>query len=120
VPPGRGYPVAGFFNEMDHRTLRRRDLGGGSKAATLPVSDPVANRGFQNPGYRATPRAPRAIIERLNKELRLAITSPDMQKRLVAEGTDPGPSTPEQYAANLEREEAKWAALIKKLGLKFE
>jgi tripartite-type tricarboxylate transporter receptor subunit TctC len=52
--------------------------------------------------------------------MRRAIASEDLKQRLVQEGTDPTPSTPEEYAANLEREEAKWAALIKQLGLKFE
>jgi tripartite-type tricarboxylate transporter receptor subunit TctC len=63
---------------------------------------------------------PRPIIDRINKEMRIAIASEDLRKRLIAEGTDPTPSTPEEYTANLEREEAKWAALIKKLGLKFD
>jgi tripartite-type tricarboxylate transporter receptor subunit TctC len=41
-------------------------------------------------------------------------------KRIVADGGDPIASTPEEYAANIAREEAKWATLIKKLGLKIE
>jgi tripartite-type tricarboxylate transporter receptor subunit TctC len=41
-------------------------------------------------------------------------------KRLIEAGDDPAPSTPEQYAENIKREEGKWAALIKKLGLKVE
>jgi hypothetical protein len=40
-----------------------------------------------------------------------------MSKRLVADGGDPAPSTPEEYAANIDREEGKWSALLKKLGL---
>jgi tripartite-type tricarboxylate transporter receptor subunit TctC len=43
-----------------------------------------------------------------------------MTTRIVADGGDPIASTPEEYAANIEREEVKWAALIKKLGLKIE
>ena len=43
-----------------------------------------------------------------------------MKKRLIDDGTDPSPSTPEEYAANITREEAKWAALVQKLGLKIE
>jgi hypothetical protein len=39
---------------------------------------------------------------------------------LIDDGTDPTPSTPEEYAANIVREEGKWAALAQKLGLKFE
>jgi tripartite-type tricarboxylate transporter receptor subunit TctC len=48
------------------------------------------------------------------------LNADDMKKRLIADGSDPAPSTPEEYAANIQREEGKWAALIKKLGLKIE
>ena len=43
-----------------------------------------------------------------------------MTRRIVADGADPIAGTPEQYAANIVREEGKWAALIKKLGLKID
>jgi hypothetical protein len=43
-----------------------------------------------------------------------------MTKRLIADGSEPTPGTPEDYAVNIQREEGKWAALIKKLGLKLE
>jgi hypothetical protein len=43
-----------------------------------------------------------------------------MKQRLIADGSDPAPSTPEEYADNIRREEGKWAALINKLGLKIE
>jgi hypothetical protein len=39
---------------------------------------------------------------------------------LIADGSDPAPSTPEEYAANIAREEGKWARLVQKLGLKLE
>jgi len=60
---------------------------------------------------------PRAIIERLNAELRAIVASEEISKRIVADGGDPVASTPEEYAANIAREEAKWSALVKKLGL---
>jgi len=63
---------------------------------------------------------PRPIVERLNKELRAILATDEMKKRLIDDGTDPTPSTPEEYAANIAREEAKWAALVQKLGLKIE
>jgi tripartite-type tricarboxylate transporter receptor subunit TctC len=50
----------------------------------------------------------------------MILATEDFKKRLIADGTDPAPSTPEQYAANIKREEGKWAALVKKLGLKLE
>jgi tripartite-type tricarboxylate transporter receptor subunit TctC len=125
VPLGFNTIPASIGN-IEAGQLRAIAVAGASRSAALPDVPTAAESGL--PGFEAgfyygmsaPAGTPRAIIERLNKELRLAITSPDMQKRLVAEGTDPGPSTPEEYAANLEREEAKWAALIKKLGLKFD
>lgn len=71
-------------------------------------------------GLAAPAGTPRPIIDRLNKELRAVLASEDIKQRIIADGGGPAPSTPEEYAANIKREEGKWAALIKKLGLKVE
>ena len=68
-------------------------------------------------GIAAPAGTPRPIIERLNKEMRAIITSDEISKRIVADGGDPVATTPEEYAANLVRGEAKWAELVKKIGL---
>ena len=59
-------------------------------------------------------------VERLNKELQVILKSAEMKQRLLAEGSEPAPGTPQDYGANIHREEGKWAALGKKLGLKLE
>lgn len=71
-------------------------------------------------GLAAPVGTPLPIIGRLNKEVRLIVASEEVSRRMVADGAEPIASTPEEYAANIEREEAKWAALIKRLGLKIE
>jgi hypothetical protein len=43
-----------------------------------------------------------------------------VEQRIVAEGGDPLASTPEEYAEDVDREEAKWGALVRKLNLKVE
>jgi tripartite-type tricarboxylate transporter receptor subunit TctC len=68
-------------------------------------------------GLVAPAGTPPAIVARLNKELRKIVTSKDIEARIVAAGGTPVASTPKEYAANIQREEGKWAALIKKLGL---
>jgi len=93
------------------------------RAAALPDVPTAAEAGL--PGFEAViyygisapAGTPRAIIERLNRELRAIVTSEEISQRLIADGGDPAPSTPEEYAANIDREEGKWAALLKKLGL---
>ncbi len=83
--------------------------------AGLPGFDAVIYYGLAAPAG-----VPRPIIDRLNKELRTMLTDADFRKHLVSVGDDPAPSTPEQYAENIKREEAKWTGLVAKLGLKLE
>ena len=96
------------------------------RSAALPDVPTAAESGLpgfeavQYYGLAAPAGTPRSIIERLNKELRAILAADEMKKRLIADGSDPAPSTPEEYAANIQREEAKWAALVKKLGIKIE
>jgi hypothetical protein len=62
----------------------------------------------------------RPIIERLNKELRTVLASDDIRDRFATVGAEPLSSTPDEYAADIDREDAKWSALVKLLGLKAE
>jgi tripartite-type tricarboxylate transporter receptor subunit TctC len=94
-----------------------------ARAAALPNVPTTAEAGLPGLeavlyyGIAAPAGTPRAIIERLNQELRGIVTSEEISKRIVADGGDPVASTPEEYAANLAREEAKWTELVKKIGL---
>jgi tripartite-type tricarboxylate transporter receptor subunit TctC len=83
--------------------------------AGLPGLDVVLYYGLLAPAG-----TPATIVERLNKELRAIVNSDEMKTRLIADGGGPMASTPEEYAANIEREEGKWRALVDKLGLKIE
>jgi tripartite-type tricarboxylate transporter receptor subunit TctC len=118
IPPAIGNIKAG--------RLRVIAVAAPARSAALPDVPTGAESGLpgfeavQYYGLSAPAGIPRASVERLNKELRSIIGSEETTKRIVADGGDPIASTPEQYAANVEREEGKWAALIKKLGLKIE
>jgi len=41
-----------------------------------------------------------------------------VKKRIVSEGGEPEPTTPDQYAAVIDREETKWSAVIRAAGLR--
>jgi tripartite-type tricarboxylate transporter receptor subunit TctC len=69
-------------------------------------------------GLSAPAGTPKAVIDRLNKELRAALASPEVKKRLATEGAEALPSTPQEYAADIERENAVYSKLIKSIGLK--
>jgi tripartite-type tricarboxylate transporter receptor subunit TctC len=88
-----------------------------------PTSAEAGLPGFEsglNYGLLAPAGTPEAIIKRLNLALRAGVDTPEVRDRIAADGGDPLPSTPEEYRADIEREDARWGALIRKLNLKIE
>jgi len=64
-------------------------------------------------GMMAPAGTPRPIIERLNHELVRALQMPDVVEWMKKNGLDPAPTTPEEHAAYIESEIAKWAKAVK-------
>jgi tripartite-type tricarboxylate transporter receptor subunit TctC len=115
--------IAPAIGNIQAGKIRALAVAAPVRAAALPDVPTAAEAGL--PGFEAVlyygvaapAGTPRAIIERLNRELRQIVTSEEISRRIVADGGDPVASTPQEYAANLAREEAKWAALVRKIGL---
>jgi tripartite-type tricarboxylate transporter receptor subunit TctC len=103
--------------------LRAIAVGSPTRMAAIPNVPTIAEAGLpgleivQYYGLVAPAGTPAPVIERLNKVLRTIVASDDMKQRLLDAGGDPFPSTPAEYAQNIQREEGKWQAVIKKLGL---
>jgi tripartite-type tricarboxylate transporter receptor subunit TctC len=106
--------------------LRGLAVADNKRSPALPDVPTAAESGLpgfeavQYYGLAAPAGTPKPIVDRLNKELVKILATDEMKARLLQEGSVPTPGTPEGYAANMQREEGKWAALIKKLGLTFE
>jgi tripartite-type tricarboxylate transporter receptor subunit TctC len=114
------------LSNIEAGRLRAIAVAAPTRLVALPDVPTAAESGLPDfeaifySGLAAPSGTPRPIIELLNKELRMIVSSDEVKKRIISEGGDPVASTPEEYAANIEREEGKWAALIKKLGLKVQ
>jgi tripartite-type tricarboxylate transporter receptor subunit TctC len=63
---------------------------------------------------------PQEIVDKLSIELRKMVNTEDLKRRIADEGGDPTISTPAEYTAEIDKEEAKWSALVRKLNLKVE
>jgi tripartite-type tricarboxylate transporter receptor subunit TctC len=119
-------PIPTAHAQAESGLLRALAVTGAERSSLLPDLPTVAESGL--PGYEAALRyglvapagTPRAIIDRLNKELRTALASQDVRARLAADGAEVLPSTPEQYAADINREEATWSKVVNALGLRGE
>ena len=80
-------------------------------AETLPGFEAVLRYGIVAPTG-----TPRPIIDKLNAALRQALAEPDVIARMARDGTDSVSSTPEEYAADIDREERKWSEVVKRSG----
>ncbi len=82
-------------------------------AETLPGFEAVLRYGIVAPAG-----TPRPIVDKLNAALRQALAEPDVIARMARDGTDSVSSTPEEYAADIDREERKWSEVVKRSGAK--
>jgi tripartite-type tricarboxylate transporter receptor subunit TctC len=118
IPVSRGALDSGLIRALASTAAKRSTL--------LPDLPTLAESGL--PGFDATlyyglvvpAGTPRPIVERLNKELRTALGSEEVRRRIFNEGGEPMPTTPEEHAAVIDRDEAKWSSLIRSIGLKAE
>lgn len=69
-------------------------------------------------GYAMAPKTPRAIVERMNAEIRRALALPDVQTKLVEGGNVATPSTPEEFRALVAREIEIWSRVIAAAGIR--
>ena len=82
---------------------------------TLPGFEVVNWYGMVLPAGTA-----RDVITRLHGEIVKVMSLPEIREKLVAQGTDPVGSTPEQFGAFMKSESAKWARVIKEANIRPE
>ena len=63
-------------------------------------------------GLLAPAGTPAAIIDRLNKQLRQTLTDPEVARISRSQGLNPAPSTPQEFAALIKADYAKWKKVI--------
>jgi len=71
-------------------------------------------------GLFAPAATPPAIVAKWNADVTKILNSPDVRAKLVADGAEPSPDTPEQFAQMISRELAKYARIIKASGAKVD
>ena len=119
-------PVPASHANVAAGKLRALAVTSTTRSGLMPEVPTIAESGL--PGFDASlyyglaapAGTPRPIIDKLNKALRDALASDEVKRQLGNDGTEITPGTPEDYAAFIDKDEKKWAGLVKQSGVEQE
>lgn len=106
--------------------IRSIALTSAARSPILPDVPTVAESGV--PGYDASTwygmmvpaGSPRAIVERLHRDITGALKLPEINERLAGQGSRIVASSPAEFAAHISSEIAKWAKVVRATGARVE
>ncbi len=101
-------------SQIDGGNVRGLGISSTTRSSIMPDIPAIAE---QVPGYEAiqwyglfTPTGtPAPIVARLHKEIAAALKSPEMQKRVAADGAEAVGNSPAEFSAQIKSELEKWA-----------
>jgi len=101
-------------------------ISGESRLSVLPQVPTFSEAGLPGfdlknwAGVAAPAATPKAIIDKLSAEIARILNLPEVKEKLVGQGMDPFISTPEQAAALMKADMAKFVRIIKTANIKME
>jgi tripartite-type tricarboxylate transporter receptor subunit TctC len=106
--------------------LRPLAVTGAKRSAQLPQVPTIAESGYQ--GFDVTTwygllfpaGTPEPIVKRMNEEVNRVLKLGDVREKLAAEGGDALGGTPEQFAALLKADLARWGQIVRQSGAKVD
>ncbi len=110
--------LAPVLPQIQGKALRALAVTGAKRAAVLPTVPTAQENGLNGftvaswNAIAAPARTPRAIIERLNRDIAAALNAPDVKKKLAELNVDAQASTPQQTSDLLASEVKRWGDVI--------
>src|SRR5262245_2630279 len=101
-------------------------VSGSRRSPVFPDLPTVAEAGV--PGYETVAwggvigpaKLPAEVLARLGKEIKAALSAPNVVERYKQLDTEPDGGTPEEFMALVKRETPKWAEVIRRSGAKVD
>jgi tripartite-type tricarboxylate transporter receptor subunit TctC len=106
--------------------LRALAVAGANRIGILPEVPTLAEAGYPGIlaenwyGMYAPAGTPKEIVARVYAELARAVADPETRQKLAAQGAEVRQNTPEQAAAFVRSEIAKWAKVVRESGARIE
>ncbi|QQE09624.1 tripartite tricarboxylate transporter substrate binding protein [Cupriavidus sp. ISTL7] len=89
----------------------------------VPTAEEQGLKGYDantNGGFLAPAGTPKEIVAKLNTEINAALKLPEVRAKLEAAGIEVQGGTPQQYAALIKSDLAKWGKVVKEAGIQQE
>ena len=118
VPSAIANVKAGKLRALAVTTKRRI-----SAAPDVPTFEEAGLPGYEAIGWFgavAPAGTPREIVERLNSEIRAALSNADVREKSLAAGAEPFPTTPEEFATIIRDETKKWGEVVRTANIKLQ
>ena len=116
--------ITSSLPQVQSGKLRALAVTSAKRFASVPNLPTVAEAGVAGyesvswNGIAAPAATPRDIVNRVQAEVARAIQTPDMKERFLKDGIEGIGSTPDQFAAHIRSERAKWEKVVDKAGIK--
>jgi len=107
-------------------TLRAIAVTSARRAAAFGSIPTIAEAGYKdfdvNPwfGLFAPARVPRQVVQKINADINALLKSPEMAEKFMAQGAEPYPTDPAQFASLLRADIAKWSGVVKASGASID
>jgi tripartite-type tricarboxylate transporter receptor subunit TctC len=119
-------PIPASHANVSAGMLRALAVTSTTRSSLLPEVPTIAEAAL--PGFDASlyyglvapAGTPRPVIDKLNKTLNAALASDEVKKQLGLDGTEITPGTPQAYTDFIDKDEKKWAGLVKASGVEQE
>ena len=101
-------------------------VSSGKRASSLPEVPTFIESGLQDfvvdswVGILAPAKTPKAIVDRLQRELAAVLKDPEVANRYATLGIEPVGNTPEQFGQQIRADLARWEKVVKQAGIKVE
>ncbi len=118
--------VAVVTGHVKSGALRALVVTSPQRAPSLPDVPTLAESGVPGSsvetwfGLTAPAATPRDILQRLNAEVRKALTAPELQQRFAELSLSVTPSSPEELDALIKSEAVRWGDVIRRAGIKAQ
>jgi tripartite-type tricarboxylate transporter receptor subunit TctC len=106
--------------------VRALGIASTERAEGIPDVPTFAEQGVKDQdadtltGIVAPAGTPREIVELLSREIAKSVAKPDVREQLAKLGFKPVANTPDEFAARIKLEIAKWGKVVRDANLKIE